>query len=79
MNHDETIRCADELGAAATLLFAGREPELVGAVLVELAAILVAGYHPDLREGTLRLFMSTVRDLVPVVEHEMGDPWSVDK
>lgn len=51
-------------------LFAGRDPEVVGAVLADLLAMLLAGHVGEdaaaLREQLLEVHIAAVRRLIPV-------------
>lgn len=69
----EATRAADELVELLKPVFAGVDPEIVGATLGQLLAILVAGHHPMMREDALRLVVDMVRDLVPIIVEEMID------
>jgi len=61
------------------LLFANHGPDVQGAALVELLAIYIAGHHPKVRAETLRLMLHAMRELVPIVEIEIGDPWKDER
>ena len=53
-------------------LFHGQSPDIVGAVLSDLVALLLAGHQGagvgELREELLQLHVETVRGLIPVNE-----------
>lgn len=78
MNHakreDAQLHRAADLVAHVRPLFIGHGPEVQGAALVELVALLIAGHHPDSRESVLALHLETVRRMVPVVEREIFGP-----
>jgi hypothetical protein len=67
---------AERIIKAIRPILAGHSPDVQGAVLLELLAMYIAGHAPQLREEILALHVETVRELVPVVEHELGDVWS---
>lgn len=58
-------------------LLAHHDPEIVGATLGQLLAILVAGHHPTLRDGVLRMTLDMVRALVPIEIEIMIDAGQV--
>ena len=64
---------ANELVDLIKPLFAGLDPEIVGAVLGQLLAILIAGHHPMMRDDAMRLVVDMARDLVPIIVEEMID------
>lgn len=76
-------RAEESTGEAASLvelirhLLAYREPEVVGAVLGQLLAKLVAGHCPELRNEVLKLVIDTARDLVPIEIELMIDAGKV--
>ena len=47
-------------------MFAGQSPEIVGATLGQLLAILIAGHHPTMRDDALQWIIDMVRDLVRI-------------
>jgi hypothetical protein len=57
---------AKELVELIKPVFAGLEPEIVGAVLGQLLAILVAGHCPEMRDEALKMVTDMVGDLVPI-------------
>jgi hypothetical protein len=69
------IRQSTELVETIRAILRGKPPDVQGAVLLELLAMFIAGHAPSLREEMLALHIETVRELVPVVEQELGDPW----
>jgi hypothetical protein len=66
-----TVAENEWLVAAIKPLLADRAPGVQGAVLAELVAMFLAGYHPDVRDEMLSLHMTAVRDLVPLYETEL--------
>ncbi len=78
---EESAREAAELVMIIRPLLAYREPEVVGAVLGRLLAILVAGHNPDLRPEAMKLVIDMATDLVPIEIDEMisngqvGEDW----
>lgn len=63
---DAAVEASADLVEAIKPMLAGRDPEVVGAALGQLVAILVAGHHPELRDETMKLVIDMARDLVPV-------------
>lgn len=59
------LKAAEQLSAQIQPLLRGVDSSIVGAVLADLTAIFIAGYHEMIREGTLDLWVATVRELVP--------------
>lgn len=57
---------AKELVELIKPVFAGLEPEIVGAVLGQLLAILVAGHSPEMRDEALKMVTDMVGDLVSI-------------
>ena len=55
-------------------LFADRDPEVIGAALAELLALLLAGHHPSLREELLLLSTDITRQLIPLVLQDIDVP-----
>lgn len=72
------IAVADELVELIKPVFAGQSPEVVGAVLGQLLAILVAGHHPGMRDEAMKLVIDMARDLIPIVVEEMIDEGRAD-
>ncbi|TYL87464.1 hypothetical protein [Bradyrhizobium cytisi] len=72
---------ADELVEALKPLFADQAPEVVGAVLGQLLAVMVAGHCPELRDEAMKLVIDMARDLVPVEVEQLieqgrvGEEW----
>lgn len=62
---------ANELVELIKPVFAGLEPEIVGAVLGQLLSILIASHCPELRDEAMRLVIDMARDLVPIQIEEM--------
>lgn len=67
-----------QLAAAISPLLEGRHPEVVGATLAQLVAMLHAGHFADTRKATDRLredlfdeFTKTVFKLIPPLEEEL--------
>jgi hypothetical protein len=76
MNNAASVMAeSDALVEAIRPILAGQPVDVQGAVLLELLAMFIAGHAPDLREEILALHIKVVRELVPVVEQELGDPW----
>lgn len=50
------------------VLLHGRGPELQGAALADLVAMLFAGHHPALRDESIDHWIKCMRDLIPVNE-----------
>jgi hypothetical protein len=73
---DATIEQAGKLAKKAKRLFAGKDPDVAGAALIELVALHLAGHYvPDDPEATkairvelLLAFVQAVEGLVPVLE-----------
>lgn len=53
-------------------LFAGRGPELQGAVIVELTSLWLAGHPKDLREQLLEINTAAIRGLTEVNARMLG-------
>lgn len=72
MSFEDIFRAEDATSKAEVMvelirpLFAGEPPEIVGAVLGQLLAILVAGHCPEMREQVMKMVIDMARDLVPV-------------
>ena len=67
---DEALEIVDRIQP----LLAGCGPEVQGAILCQLVAMWVAGWHvngPEFVEDMLTLHVKTVRDLLPVNIEEM--------
>jgi hypothetical protein len=70
---------AESTAEAATLvevikpLLAFREPEVVGAVLGQLLAILIAGHCPEMRAEAMKLVIDMANDLIPIEIDQMID------
>ena len=61
----------DEIGPLIeqiSILLHGRGPELQGAALADLVAMLFAGHHPALRDEFIDNWVKCMRDLIPVNE-----------
>jgi hypothetical protein len=55
-------------------LLSGLGPEIQGAVLANLTALWIAGFHPELRDRMYEQQIDVTRKLVPSCEHEIfGD------
>jgi hypothetical protein len=72
------LMIVDALVDAIRPVFAGREPELISAVLADLLATLIAGHSygdrkrtDELREEILRMHIEHVRKLIPINEEEI--------
>jgi hypothetical protein len=63
---EEATAAANELVELIKPVFAGLDPEIVGAVIGQLLAILVAGHCPEMRDEAMKLVIDMVRDLVPI-------------
>jgi hypothetical protein len=67
-------------------LFAGKDPEIIGATLADLLATLLAGFIVDdderetskLREEMLALHIAGVRSLIPINAREIHEPEKKD-
>ena len=59
---------SEELVSQIMPLLAGVEPEIIGVVLCELTAILVAGHHPAFRESLIDVHYASLRKMIPVME-----------
>ena len=70
--HDVTAEVGPLVEMIAMLLH-GRGPELQGAALADLVAMLFAGHHPALRDECIDLWVKAMRDLIPVNEAIMFD------
>lgn len=70
---EESTALANELVELIKPVFAGLSPEIVGATLGQLLAILVASHAPELRPAAMELVIDMARDLVPIVIEEMID------
>lgn len=70
MSADPEFATATEASEALVELikpmFAGMPPEIVGATLAQLLAILIAGHNPEMRDEIFGLFIEAARDLIPV-------------
>ncbi|SIO49978.1 hypothetical protein SAMN05443247_06596 [Bradyrhizobium erythrophlei] len=69
----EATAAADELVELIKPVFAGQSPEVVGAALGQLLAILIAGHHPLMRDEAMKLVIDMARDLVPIEIEAMID------
>lgn len=58
-------------------IFAGQEPEIVGAVLGQLLAILIAGHCPEMRAEAMKLVIDMANDLIPIEIDQMIDAGQV--
>jgi hypothetical protein len=67
----QQVRRAAELAEAIKPLLADQPPQVVGAALGELAAMLIAGHSPDIRAEARQRFVEMVDDLVPVEVEQM--------
>jgi hypothetical protein len=69
---DEQVEKVNALLQRVAPLFHGQSPDIVGAVLSDLVALLLAGHQgvgaEELREELLQLHIETVRILIPVNE-----------
>jgi hypothetical protein len=63
---EEATAAANELVEMIKPLFAREDPEIVGAVIGQLLAILVAGHCPEMRDEAMKLVIDMARDLVPI-------------
>jgi hypothetical protein len=68
---------ANELVEMIKPLFAGEDPEIVGAVLGQLLAILIAGHCPEMRDEAMKLVIDMAADLVPIEIEIMIDAGQV--
>jgi hypothetical protein len=68
---------ANELVEMIKPLFAGEDPEIVGAVLGQLLAILIAGHCPEMRDEATKLVIDMAADLVPIEIEIMIDAGQV--
>jgi hypothetical protein len=69
----EAIATANELVELIKPVFAGLDPEIVGAVLGQLLATLIAGHCPEMRDEAMKLVIDMARDLVPIEIEVMID------
>jgi hypothetical protein len=74
---EEATALSNELVELIKPVLAGLNPEIVGATLGQLLAILVAGHAPELRAAALELVVDMARDLVPIVIEEMIEEGTV--
>ena len=69
---DEQVEKVNALLQRIGPLFEGQSPDIIGAVLSDLVALLLAGHQgtgaEELREELLALHIETVRNLIPVNE-----------
>jgi hypothetical protein len=69
---DEQVEKVNALRQRVAPLFHGQSPDIVGAVLSDLVALLLAGHQgagvAELREALLALHIETVRNLIPINE-----------
>jgi len=76
---DDTAREGARIAAGIVepirLLLKGHPPDVQGAALVQLLALFIAGHRPELRAEVLAMSICTAIKLIPVIEHELGDPW----
>jgi hypothetical protein len=71
-NSDDVLAIARELHC----FFAGKPPEMQGAILAELFATWLAGHRPDIRPETSKVWLSLVRDLIELSDKTHGpDAW----
>lgn len=79
---DADVLLATDLAARIKPLLAGRGPGVQGAALVELVALHLAGHPEQAREHVLTLHIDAVRQMVPVMEHELfgkaGHPGNIN-
>jgi hypothetical protein len=69
---DEQVEKVNALLQRIAPLFHGQSPDIIGAVLADLVALLLAGHQgtgvEEVREELLQLHIETVRGLIPVNE-----------
>lgn len=57
----------------------GKGPVVQGAVFADLVSMWLAGHHADIRDDSLKLWIKTVRRLIPVNEaiilEQFGGQW----
>jgi hypothetical protein len=79
---DSSIADAERIVAKIRPLLAGNSPEIVGAVLMDLAATWLAGHHPKLRKLSLEIWLATLPRIVDANEKEIfgerGHPGRLD-
>jgi len=71
-------RVSKEIAKAMHPLLKGHGPDVQGAVLADLVSVYFAGHCPASREEMIRLWIKTMRDLIPASEQELfpfGPPW----
>ena len=66
MTDDETIAKAKEIVDVVVPLLKDQGPEVQGAVIIQLAAMFIAGHHPDLRDEQLKLLAKTIGRVAPI-------------
>jgi hypothetical protein len=78
MNNNERAKEAQRRVEMIKPMLAGQEPEIVGAILADLVAILLVGHRcstpeatAELREEILRMHIELVRHLIPINEAMM--------
>ncbi len=74
---EEATKASNELVELIKPVFAGLDPEIVGATIGQLLAILIAGHHPLMRDEALKMVVDMVRDLVPIEIEIMIDAGQV--
>lgn len=63
-HHDDVCKIIDGIKP----LLAPHEPEVIGAVLVDLVAMFVAGHEPEVRDKVMEIHVRLVHKLVPVID-----------
>lgn len=76
---DEQVHAVEAIYEKVRPLFAGQAPMVVGAVLAELLATWLAshtcgepGPNKKYRDELIRLHIAKVRQLIPIMEAEIG-------
>jgi len=54
-------------------MLAGKGPDIQGAVLADLVSIYFAGHPEFIREKVIRMWMETMRELIPAIEQEISE------
>lgn len=65
------IQQANDLVEQIRLLFIGLPPDIVGAALSELAAIFIAGIHPERRDLARAVLIKGMDLLIPMILEEV--------
>jgi hypothetical protein len=80
MANNEQLALVDATVQEICPILADKAPEVVGAILTDLLAMLIAGHHPAVRKTVLDLLLETLPGLIEVnaamfADRIGHDPW----